>query len=189
VGGRLPSQQTLNGARHNSATGGSAFVGGLEGRRVLTSIAGLSRKVAGADRTRVAAETIVAVRDEEDGVPLGVVIEARVRLGLPGDHREDAEQAWLLGADQADPELRDPAGLSGDRIANGIYQKRFERPILRLDRAVRVKVNEVRVITTYNQHAGSLSALLIGRREPDDRESNGACRCVVFIDELVAREQ
>jgi len=54
--------------------------------RLVAAVAHLPGQVAGADGSGVAAGIVVSIRDQEDRVALRVVVEARVRFRLPGEH-------------------------------------------------------------------------------------------------------
>ena len=75
----------------------------------------------------MAAEPVVALGDEQDGMALGAIVEARVRLGFPGEHGIYA-QSLRRRIERFDPDLGDPARVSGDRSATASISSASSRP-------------------------------------------------------------
>jgi len=89
---------------------------GPRGVRLVAAVAHLPGQVAGADGSGVAAGIVVSVRDQEDRMALRVVVEARVRFRLPGEHGIHAKHLGIL-VRSIDRDLGYPARLGGDGSA------------------------------------------------------------------------
>jgi hypothetical protein len=59
------------------------------------------------------------------------------------------------------------AGIGSDTAST---TNAWSRSVRRLDRALRMEVDDVRVIAAQQQHSWALPSVVICRREPDDRQ-------------------